>query len=153
LPTQSLSKTHGYQVPETTLAVAFLSQQAGRNIAGRTIDYRVQRAVLDIRKSILITTKQLADSANLSIDHFSRLFKKETGMSPHQYLKEVRLSVARAFLESSELSVKELSTRSGFKDQSHFVRDFKKAYGLSPMQYRIECRKSDSDSTTETANK
>lgn len=105
------------------------------------MDRRIQKAVLDIQKSMLITTKEMADSANLSIDHFSRLFKKETGVSPHQYLKDVRLKAARVFLESSELSVKELSMRVGFNDQSHFVRDFQKAYGLSPMRYRIRWRK------------
>lgn len=122
---QSVAKTHEFPL-ENSLAA---------------MDDRVHRAVLNIQQSILVTTRQMAESANLSVDHFSRLFKKETGVSPHQYLKEARLNVARALLESSELSVKELSARSGFKDQSHFVRDFKKAYGLSPMQYRIEWRK------------
>ena len=142
---QSLAKTHKYPAPKTTFEAALLSQKTSQNISGAAMDHRVHKAILDIRRSIFITTKQMADSANLSVDHFSRLFKKETGVSPHQYLKEVRLSAARVFLESSELSVKVLSARTGFKDQSHFVRDFKKAYGLSPMQYRIEWRKMHSD--------
>jgi AraC-like DNA-binding protein len=104
------------------------------------MDPRIQRAVVEIQKSSLITTRQMADRANLSLDHFCRLFKKETGRSPHSYLKDVRMRAACSLLESSELSVKELSMRVGFNDQSHFVRDFQKTYGLSPTQYRIHWR-------------
>jgi transcriptional regulator GlxA family with amidase domain len=141
LPLLRTLKTREYPAPETTLTVGLPSEEASQNISGHAMDHRIQRAVLDIQKSILITTKQMADSASLSVDYFSRLFKKETSVSPQHYLKNVRLRAACVFLESSELSVKELSTRAGFKDQSHFVRDFQKAYGVSPMRHRIQWRK------------
>lgn len=136
-----IPKSRKSSTPKTTATVLFPVRESSRNISGWPMDRRVQRAILDVQKSILITTKQMADSANLSVDHFSRLFKKETGVSLHRYRKNVRLERARVFLESSELSIKELSTRAGFRDQSHFVRDFKKAYGLFPMRYRIHWRK------------
>ncbi len=44
---------------------------------------------------------------------------------------------ARKLLEETFLSVKQIMSAVGLKDESHFTRDFKKAYGLSPVRYRL----------------
>lgn len=58
-------------------------------------------------------------------------------MSPIQYLKVLRIEKAKHLLETSFLSVKEITHLVGLNDESHFVRDFKKAYGVSPTPYRV----------------
>lgn len=58
-------------------------------------------------------------------------------MSPIQYLKFLRMEQAKYLLETSFLSVKEITHRVGLNDESHFVRDFKKVYGAPPNRYRM----------------
>ena len=78
----------------------------------------------------------LADSVHLSPSRLRHLFKDETGYTPAQYLKRLRLERARELLEGSFLRLKEVMPRVGVTDESHFVRDFKKTHGLPPIKYR-----------------
>ena len=79
----------------------------------------------------------LAQSVNLSVWRLSHIFRSDVGMSPIQYLKFLRMEKAKYLLETSFLSVKEITHRVGLNDESHFVRDFKKVYGLPPANYRL----------------
>jgi len=54
-----------------------------------------------------------------------------------QYLRLLRMERAKYLLETSFLSVKEITHSVGLNDESHFVRDFKKAYGAPPARYRM----------------
>jgi AraC family transcriptional regulator, arabinose operon regulatory protein len=102
------------------------------------MDPRVQRAIdlLSDDLSNHCDIKTLADSVELSPSRLRHLFKYETGYTPAQYLKRLRLERARELLEDSFLRLKEVMPRVGLKDESHFVRDFKKTHGLSPIKYR-----------------
>jgi AraC-like DNA-binding protein len=64
------------------------------------------------------------------------LFKADTNMTAAQYLKFLRLQMARQLIESTFLSTKEIMQRVGIRDESHFVRDFRKTYGLPPASYK-----------------
>lgn len=79
----------------------------------------------------------LAAATNLSPSRLRHLFKSETGLTPAQYLKRLRLEGARELLEGSFLRLKEVMPRVGVSDESHFVRDFKKVHGLPPIKYRL----------------
>lgn len=102
------------------------------------MDQRVQIIIAlmhhDLRKKLSLD--ELADSVNLSRSRFQHLFKSETGYSPAQYLKTLRLEHARGLLETSLLSVKQILVSVGIPDKSHFERSFKKTYGLTPTEYR-----------------
>ena len=78
----------------------------------------------------------LADMVNLSLSRFRHLFKQETGTTPGQYLKTVRLEGAAFLLRTTFLSIKEIINQLGLSSNTHFVRDFKKIYGMSPTVYR-----------------
>ena len=82
------------------------------------------------------TIEKMARAVNLSESHLLRLFKRESGMPPIQYLHALRLEKARELLENSFKNVKEICREVGIKDKSHFVRDFKARYGASPSEYR-----------------
>lgn len=101
---------------------------------------RIQR-IVDQMRSELHLKRSLDDWARISRLSRSRmchLFKSQMGISPAQYLKELRLETARTLLETTALSVKEIRVRVGLQDQSHFVRDFNNAYGVPPSRYRAQ---------------
>ena len=79
---------------------------------------------------------ELAQLVNLSSSRLRHLFKTETGKTPTQYLKDLRLRNAELLLRTTFLSVKEIVNRIGLTTGSHFVRDFKNEYGLTPTMYR-----------------
>jgi transcriptional regulator GlxA family with amidase domain len=78
----------------------------------------------------------LAAGVNLSASRLIHLFRAETGLPPARYLRELRLRRARADLEQTFLSVKQIMFAAGFTDPSHFSRTFKRHYGVSPAAVR-----------------
>ena len=80
---------------------------------------------------------EYAQSCNRSTCRFSRLFRRQMGVSPQQYLTEVRLSHACELLDSGS-SVAEAGMNVGYEDPSYFSRIFKKHIGIPPAQYRSE---------------
>jgi AraC-like DNA-binding protein len=84
----------------------------------------------------IISLPTLSQLVNLSESHLSHLFRRETGMSPHRFLKIARMHRACQLLETSFLSVKEVMASVGYNDPSHFVRDFETMMGESPSRYR-----------------
>ncbi len=83
---------------------------------------------------------ELAQAVNLSVWRLSHIFASELGKSPIQYLRQLRMDRAKFLLDTSFLSVKEITHQVGLNDESHFVRDFKKFYGDAPTRYRIRSR-------------
>jgi AraC family transcriptional regulator len=80
----------------------------------------------------------LAQAVHLSPFHLARRFKQATGVSPHQYLIDVRVNAARALIDagSGQRSLAEIATAVGFADQSHLTRHFKRRFGVTPRQVR-----------------
>ena len=74
--------------------------------------------------------------AFISVSSLQRAFAKHFGMSPKQYLIQLRMNRALELLTENELSVKEISFVCGFTDEKYFSRAFKKKYGCSPSQFR-----------------
>lgn len=108
------------------------------------MDPRVRQTINLLSKDLSrnLDVKALAASVNLSPSRLRHLFKDETGLTPAQFLKRLRLDRARELLDESFLCLKEVMPLVGINDLSHFVRDFKKAHGLPPRRYRQQARKS-----------
>lgn len=88
-----------------------------------------------------LTLEQLAAQASLSPFYFSRLFKRETGFSPHQYILAARINNAKFLLHSTGDSVKSICFTVGFTSESSFCTAFKKETGLTPSGYREQIHK------------
>jgi transcriptional regulator GlxA family with amidase domain len=102
------------------------------------MDHRVDRVIermeRDLNKPLQLET--LAQLVNLSSSRLRHAFRAQTGESPGQYLKRLRMGRAKDLLETTFLTVKEIMYSVGIRDESHFVREFEKAYGMSPTRYR-----------------
>ena len=83
-----------------------------------------------------ISVRQIAEHVCLSTSHFSRLFRSATGFSPHEYIMLHRIDEAKALLQSTSLSVKEIAFRVGYRSEVNFIIAFTDKTGLSPTQFR-----------------
>lgn len=86
---------------------------------------------------------RLAASLNISTDYFIRLFKTMMGLTPKQYLQNLRMQEAVSLMyREPDLPVSEIARRAGFDDVNYFSRCFKKMTGLTPTRYVKDCNDS-----------
>ena len=83
-----------------------------------------------------IHVSDLAEQMCLSSDHFTRIFKQVSGMSPIQYIQAKRIERAQTLLLASRLSIKEIAETVGIPNLSQFSKLFTKETGHSPREYR-----------------
>ena len=85
----------------------------------------------------------LAEKLHVSPNYLNRLFLRELGMPPKRYLIGQRMQLACSLLNSTTLSVQEISQRCGYKTPFAFSKEFRKQFGISPRSFRIqkECKK------------
>ena len=84
----------------------------------------------------VISQVEVAELVGMSPQVFSRFFKRTVGRTFVEYLAELRVSHACRLLIESDLSVLEISLRSGFNNLSNFNRRFLRLKGMSPRRYR-----------------
>jgi AraC family transcriptional regulator len=83
-----------------------------------------------------LSIEDLAAELNMSKFYFLKEFKKSTGVTPYQFLIELRMKRAEELLRNSAMALADLALHLGFSDQSHFSRAFKAYSGASPAAYR-----------------
>lgn len=77
---------------------------------------------------------EMATLAGMSVNHFIRTFKSQTGLTPAQYLLNLRMRKARQLLFSTD-KIKTVARSVGYRDEHYFSRAFKKAEGVAPAFY------------------
>lgn len=103
---------------------------------------RYEETVQEIKKYIFenlntkITVEDLAKEVNMSVPHFYRIFKQQTGFSPYDYVLVSRLNRAKEYLQKTSLSISEIAYEVGFKSESSFIGFFKTNTGISPSKFR-----------------
>jgi AraC family transcriptional regulator len=78
----------------------------------------------------------LASLVHLSAYHFGRLFKQTIGLSPYQYILQMRIEYAKKLILENAGPLGEIAYQLNFSDQAHFSNAFRKATGISPRQYQ-----------------
>lgn len=87
-------------------------------------------------KSERITLQKMSELCHISPSYFSRIFTKEFGVNFNAYLSELKLLWAKELLETTRLSVQQISDNLGFNDSGYLIKKFKTVYGVTPHVYR-----------------
>ncbi len=96
---------------------------------GTVLDYTQAHLARDL------SLESIAEQANLSPFHFSRLFKQTTGHSLHQFIVHLKIERAKQLIAKRGLSLTEVAHLTGFYDQSHFIHTFKRTVGMNPKDF------------------
>lgn len=116
-----------------------------RSIFGETLDMRAVSADYSVARaqhymeqhySENITVAKLAELGYVSASSLNRRFKKETGITPIEYLIEIRIEKAKLFLRRKNIPVTDIAMRCGFGSSAHFSSCFQSRTGITPSEYR-----------------
>jgi AraC family transcriptional regulator len=83
-----------------------------------------------------ILLSAIATELGMSQYYFCQLFKRSTGMTPHQYLIAQRIERAKHLLNKPELTITFVALECGFANQSHFAKCFRQYTGMNPKEFR-----------------
>lgn len=145
LETSTAASPHGRLYSDSliqTLTLHLLTNYttgaAPANANGGLPGYRLRRVIefIDANLDEDLGLNEIAAVAELSPFHFSRAFRKSTGKTPQQYLTHQRLERAKELLARPDVSIVEVSLRTGFKNQSHFTTLFRKYTNFTPKIWR-----------------
>ena len=99
-----------------------------------TKQIKAAKLYIDTHFSDEINLDKIAGKALVSKFHFIRVFKKYYGRTPHQYLQEVRIEMAKKI--SLKKSIDEVCNAIGFKSKTSFISLFRKMTGVTPLAYQ-----------------
>lgn len=89
-----------------------------------------------------IPLERLGKELYASPFYLHKLFKAETGMSPHQFILHQRVEVAKKWMVETNLPLTNIALEVGFKSSAHFSAVFRKMVGCTPMEYRLRANPS-----------
>ena len=78
----------------------------------------------------------LADKACMAVNSFSRLFRDETGVSLQKFVKRKRIDYACMLMTHTDMSIEEITAKTGFTNRFHFTRVFHEVMKVTPGKYR-----------------
>lgn len=117
--------------------INFQESRWGKNSVVDEVKY-----YLDINYAETIKLLDVAKSFGVHPNYLTRIFHERYGVSPKQYLMDLKLKKASRLLTTTELSVSVIANSLGFHDQLAFSKIFKKEFGSSPSEYRKRSRSS-----------
>jgi AraC family transcriptional regulator len=126
------------QIAAKAIRLAVMGAAADGRAASPSSIARVTRAVriMDEAPESSFSIETLASAAGLSPYHFIRTFEELTGVTPHRYLRRLRLRAAAARISSGRAKILDIALDSGFGDVSNFNRAFRAEFGRSPRSFR-----------------
>jgi YesN/AraC family two-component response regulator len=118
------------------LIIHRLSEIIVYNVDAEPGDYRIGKITryIALHYAEKLTVKNMARQVRLDLDYFGQLFKRETGMTVHQYITKVRIRNAENMLQSGNYKVQEVAEHCGFNDVFYFYKSFKALRGFPPSR-------------------
>jgi len=122
-----------------------LGREDSERAAGRLAPRQLRRVTEYVIEHLAeaVRLRELSAIVGLSQSQFGRAFKASTGLAPHQWQLNARITKAQELLLSGALPLSEVALVTGFAEQSHFTRVFKSVTGTSPAAWRREHRRPD----------
>ena len=104
---------------------------------------KIQEACVLMRENIYdkFTPEDIAESINMSYSNFRKSFKQYTGIAPHQYMLQLKLSKIKDLLSSTEMSIQDIAMKLNFESADYFSYFFRSKTGINPLSYRKEIEK------------
>ncbi len=136
----------GYQQAVSGLIMALITQisaiSKNINVGGSAIDAIIANSKLLMQKKLKeeINIAQLAIEMGVGYSWFRKTFKEYTGISPLQYILQLRIQASKILLVSSNLLIKEIAYELGFESAFYFSRIFKLKCGITAEEYRKKSR-------------
>jgi AraC family transcriptional regulator len=87
-----------------------------------------------------LAVRDMAQACGVGVTSFASRFRQATGVTPHRYLRRVRIERSCELLRTTGLSIREVAEAVGFRGQAHFCAAFVSERGLTPSAYRRACR-------------
>lgn len=84
-----------------------------------------------------ITLQLLADLCHGSPYHLHRIFKRVRGVTPTEYVQQIRIAKAKEYLAEKEAAISLIAWKVGLPNTSYFITLFKKRTGFTPVEYRF----------------
>jgi len=125
--------------------LAIYVAQKYTNVASQRPVYRGGLPIVRLRKiedyvhahvSECISIDSLAELAELSAFHFSRVFKQATGITPLQFVTRERMLQAQQLIRETSRSLIEIALEVGYTSPSHFAQVFRRTVGMAPTEFR-----------------
>lgn len=136
----------GFQQAASGLIIALITNASAisknRNAGGSEIDSMITKSKSLMMKNLKckISITQLANETGVGYSWFRKAFKEYTGISPLQFVLQLRLHEAKKLLTSSNLMIKEIADELGFESPFYFSRIFKQKCGVTAEEYRRRSR-------------
>ncbi|MGA7438573.1 MAG: AraC family transcriptional regulator [Luteibacter sp.] len=107
-------------------------------VRGGLANWQERRALafMEQRLDQSFPVSDVADVCGLSVNHFSRAFRRSLGKPPHRWLLDRRIDRARELLQTTPLPLADIALACGFAEQSHFTRVFTRLVGMPPGAWR-----------------
>ena len=129
---RSLSEIQQSQAIYTALTSLLtpIGHQIPNTLIQKALDFMHENLANDL------SVQTAAQAVGLSSSHFSRLFRRETGYAPHEYIVLQRINRAKRLLCTTNLTIKEIAFRTGYNSEANFIHAFSARVGCSPGVFR-----------------
>lgn len=131
---EHLSSLIGTAILRTLRSNLYLQEKHFNDVSKKEIDRALDYLHANLNQDFSLTV--LADIVGLSKYHFIRVFKKETGKTPHHYYIDIKIEKAIGLIKTQKYSITEICYMCGFKDHSHFSRVFRNKTGRTPSRFK-----------------
>lgn len=109
-------------------------EKVDSNEFSKVVNSAINHILHHLEASLKLNT--VAATLHISPDYLSAAFKKETGVTFTQFVKQQKIGAAKEILKNTTLSIVEIASSLSFSNQSYFCKVFKEETGMSPITYR-----------------
>lgn len=142
--TFSMAYTHDFMVYSSMCLHTFLAsfvllpQYRHINFVQHSADSFINHVIHFMNENVQrrLTLDEIAGHFQYSASHFSKLFRKETGISPITYFLRLKIQRACQYIELTDMKLSNIASVLGFEDSAYFTRMFSKIMGITPSEYR-----------------